>query len=124
MSQKTSGLSKVNLDPAKAKAACRKLAAQNRNHLAASETDAAALLATHAERLIDRFGKGIYAAYFPIRSEISPLDLLARLAGLGCSTALPITPAEGDEGGDIKASWTRKKKAAKTTCNRRCIHPL
>jgi hypothetical protein len=41
MSQKTSGLSKANLDPAEAKAACRKLAAQNRNHLAASQTDAA-----------------------------------------------------------------------------------
>ena len=95
MSQKTSGLSKANLDPAEAKAACRMLAAQNRNHLAASKTDAASLLATHAERLIDRFGKGIYAAYFPIRSELSPLDLLARLADLGCATALPVTPAEG-----------------------------
>ena len=60
-----------------------------------SKTDAAPLLATHAERLIDRFGKGIYAAYFPIRSELSPLDLLARLADLGCATALPVTPAEG-----------------------------
>ena len=95
MSQKTSGSSKANLDPAEAKAGCRKLAAQNRNHLAASQTDAAALLATHAERLIDRFGNGIYAAYSPIRSELSPLDLLARLAGLCCATALPITPAEG-----------------------------
>ena len=95
MSQKTSGLSKANLDPAEAKAACRKLAAQNRNHLATSETDAAAFLATHAERLIDGFGKGTYAAYFPIRSELSPLNLLARLADLGCATALPVTPAEG-----------------------------
>ena len=95
MSQKTSGLSKTNLDPAEAKVACRKLAAQNRNHLAASKTDAATLLATHAEQLIDWFGTGIYAAYFPIRSELSPLDLLARLADLGCATALPVTPAEG-----------------------------
>ena len=95
MSQKTSGFSKANLDAAEAKAACRKLAVQNRNHLATSETDAAALLATHAERLIDSFGKGIYAAYFPIRSELSPLNLLARLADLGCATALPVTPAEG-----------------------------
>ena len=68
MSQKTSGFSKANLDPVEAKAACRKLAAQNRNHLAARQTDAAALLATHAERLIDRFGNGIYAAYSPIRN--------------------------------------------------------
>ena len=95
MSQKTPGLSKANLDPAEAKAACRKLAARNRNHLAASKTDAAPLLATHAERLIDRYGTGIYAAYFPIRSELSPLDLLARLADLGCATALPITPSDG-----------------------------
>ena len=95
MSQKTSGLSKANLDPAEAKAACRKLAAQNRIHLAASKTDAALLLATHTEHLIDRFGKGIYAAYFPIRSELSPLDLLSRLADLGCATALPVTPVDG-----------------------------
>ena len=95
MSQKTSGLSKANLDPAEAKVASRKLAAQNRNHLAASKTDAAPLLATHAEYLIERFGRGIYAAYFPIRSELSPLDLLARLADLGCATALPVTPTEG-----------------------------
>lgn len=95
MSQKTPGLSKANLDPAEAKAACRKLAARNRNHLAANKTDAAPLLATHAERLVDRYGTGIYAAYFPIRSELSPLDLLARLADLGCATALPITPSDG-----------------------------
>ena len=95
MSQKTSDLSKANLDPAEAKATCRMLAAQNRDHLAASKTDAAPLLATHAERLIGRCGKGIYAAYFPIRSELSPLDLLTRLADLGCATALPVTPAEG-----------------------------
>ena len=95
MSKKTPGLSKANLDPAEAKAACRKLAAQNRNHLATSETNAAALLAAHAERLIDGFGTGIYAAYFPIGSELSPLNLLARLADLGCATALPVTPAEG-----------------------------
>ena len=95
MSQKTSGLSKANPDPAEAKVACRKLAAQNRNHLAVSKIGAAALLATHAESLIDWFGKGIYAAYFPIRSELSPLDLLARLVDLDCATALPVTPAEG-----------------------------
>ena len=95
MSQRTSGLSKANLDPAAAKVACRKLAAQNRTLLAARETHAATLLATHAECLIDRFGRGIYAAYFPIRSELSPLDLLARLADLGCASALPVTPAEG-----------------------------
>ena len=66
MSQKTSGLSKVNLDPAEAKAGCRKLAAQNRIHLAASKTDAALLLATHTEHLIDRFGKGIYLSLIHI----------------------------------------------------------
>ena len=95
MSQKTSDLSKANLDPAEAKVACRKLAAQNRDHLATNETAAAIKLAMHAESLIDRFGKGIYAAYFPIRSELSPLDLLARLVDLDCATALPVTPAEG-----------------------------
>ena len=95
MSQKKSDLYKANLDPAEAKVACRKLAAQNRNHLATNEAAAAAKLAMHAKSLIDRFGKGIYAAYFPIRSELSPLVLLARLVDLGCATALPVTPAEG-----------------------------
>ena len=95
MSQKMSGLSKANFDPAEAKAACRKLAEQNRNQLARREANAATLLATHAKFLIDRFGTGIYAAYFPIRSELSPLDLLARLADLGCATALPVTPTGG-----------------------------
>ncbi len=82
-------------DPAAAKAACRKLAALTRAKLAAAEPDAARALADHAETLINRFGRGIYAAYFPIRSELSPLDLLGRLGGLGCVTSLPITPAEG-----------------------------
>jgi len=93
MSLPSSGLCRE--DPAASKAAFRKLAAAQRAKLAAAHPDAASALADHSEALINRFGRGIYAAYFPIRSELSPLDLLRRLGGLGCATSLPITPAEG-----------------------------
>jgi 5-formyltetrahydrofolate cyclo-ligase len=45
---------------------------------------------------LDQFGRGIYAAYLPIRSELSPLPLIARLADLSIQTAMPITPAPGN----------------------------
>ena len=83
------------LDPKAAKAACRKQAAFTRNELADAEPDAAAILADHASLLANRYGRGVFAGYVPIRCELSPLVLLERLAGFGCDLALPITPAEG-----------------------------
>ena len=53
-------------------------------------------MAAHADALLDQFGRGIYAAYLPIRSELSPLPLIARLADLSIQTAIPITPAPGN----------------------------
>lgn len=79
-----------------AKSACRKQAARRRNELAAAEPDAADILANHASLLVRRYGRGIFASYVPIRSELSPLVLLDRLAALGCDLALPVTPEEGN----------------------------
>ena len=83
----------VDLDAAKE--TCRKQAASKRNKLAFSELDAAAGLSDHASLLAIRYGLGVFAGYVPIRSELSPLILLDRLAGFGCELALPVTPADG-----------------------------
>ena len=56
---------------------------------------AAEQLAGHKNLLIQSFGTGLYAAYLPIRSEISPLPLIRALQKAGHETAMPITPAEG-----------------------------
>jgi 5-formyltetrahydrofolate cyclo-ligase len=52
-------------------------------------------LATFSQQLIASFGAGIYAAYIPIRSEISSLPLVDALRMAGVQTAMPITPVEG-----------------------------
>ena len=78
-----------------AKATCRKKAVLRRDELAAATPYAASILADHAPLLVNRYGKGVFAGYVPIRSELSPLVLLSGLAGLGCDLALPITPPEG-----------------------------
>ena len=77
------------------KAGCRKLAGYRRDELAVLELEAADLLSDHASMLVNLYGSGIFAAYVPIRSELSPLVLSARLADSGCDLALPVTPAEG-----------------------------
>ena len=46
--------------------------------------------------MLQRCGTGIYAAYLPIRSELSPLPLVAALTDLGIATALPVTPQSGN----------------------------
>ena len=83
-------------DPAEAKAALRKSAAANRAAAARDLPDAAAAVAGHADQLIARFGAGVYAAYLPIRSELSPLPLVsALLASKNIQSAMPITPEPG-----------------------------
>ena len=82
-----------NIDAAKA--ACRRQAALQRAKLADSAPDAAAMLASHAERITGQYGSGIFAGYMPIHSELSPLALLKNLVALGCDLALPITPEVG-----------------------------
>ena len=82
-------------DPAEAKAALRKIASKTRLAAASSQPSAADDLAAQAETLIARYGTGIYAAYLPIRSELSPLPLVAALQAAGIVTAMPITPEPG-----------------------------
>ena len=73
----------------------RAQAAKIRQQEADSHPDAAEKLAEYCRLLLDSFGRGVYAAYFPIRSEISPLPLIAALHDAGQPTAMPVTPAEG-----------------------------
>ncbi len=83
-------------DPADAKAKMRKQAAKIRQQEANRHPDAAEKLAGYCRLLLDRFGRGVYAAYLPIRSEISSLPLIAALHDAGQPTAMPVTPAEGN----------------------------
>ena len=78
-----------------AKIACRKQAVLQRAKLANASPDAGIMLAGHAAGLTGRYGCGVYAGYMPIHSELSPLELLENLVGLGCDLALPITPRAG-----------------------------
>ena len=78
------------------KAQMRKQAAKIRQQQADMHPQAAEQLAAHCAELMHSFGPGIYAAYLPIRSEISPLPLVAALHSAGQQTAMPITPAEGE----------------------------
>ena len=73
----------------------RKQAARIRQQEADHHPDAAEKLSVYYQLLLDEFGRGIYAAYLPIRSEISPLPLIAALHDAGVSTAMPVTPADG-----------------------------
>jgi 5-formyltetrahydrofolate cyclo-ligase len=82
-------------EPADEKIAVRKMASRHRQQLALADPDAAKRLAARVNTLIASFGKGTYAGYVPIHSELSPLLLLNALAGRGVQTALPVTPAPG-----------------------------
>ena len=86
----------ASVDPADEKQMLRRSATKIRKRLFEQQTQADISLAAHADVLLERFGRGIYAAYLPIRSELSPLPLIARLADLSIQTAMPITPAPGN----------------------------
>ena len=83
-------------DPAIEKAVLRKQAARHRSSLMADNPLAGDNLVRQLEVVLQRCGTGIYAAYLPIRSELSPLPLVAALADLGIATALPVTPQPGN----------------------------
>ena len=97
-------------DPAAAKSALRKQAGARRAGLVAEDPDAAVRLAAQSDIIADmaRWDKlaaderaaddrpAIVAAYLPIRSELSPLPLVDRLAARGIVTAMPETPAPGN----------------------------
>ena len=74
----------------------RKQAAKNRQQLADMHPQAAEQVATYCEELMHSFGPGIYAAYLPIRSEISPLPLVVALhsAGQQTATSQPLTAGQ------------------------------
>ena len=86
----------ASVDPADEKQVLRRSATKIRKGLFEQQSQADIALAAHADALLDQFGRGIYAAYLPIRSELSPLPLIARLADLSIQTAMPITPAPGN----------------------------
>ena len=91
----TDDLATSSDDLVSAKAQMRKQAAKIRQQQADRYPQAAEQLAAYCAELMQTFGHGIYAAYLPIRSEISPLPLVAALHQAGQQTAMPITPAEG-----------------------------
>ena len=82
-------------DPAAAKAQMRKQATLLRQQEVDNHPHAAEILAGHSQLLLTNFGSGVYAAYLPIRSEISPLPLIAALHHAGQPTAMPVTPTQG-----------------------------
>ena len=87
-------------DPAAAKADLRKQAAARRTALMESDPNAPARLAAQADIIINIAQQdapaGSVAAYMPIRSELSPLPLVAALSAAGIPTAMPETPSPGN----------------------------
>lgn len=80
------------------KADLRKANASLRAKAAAAMPESAARLASHASALLGSLLQShdvIVAGYWPIRSEIDPVPLLAVLVEAGCRTALPATPEPG-----------------------------
>jgi 5-formyltetrahydrofolate cyclo-ligase len=75
-----------------AKALMRKDAASRRAVLMSEQPEAPQHLAGFAAALIESFGVGVYAAYLPIRSELSPIALVGELVAAGMTTVMPITP--------------------------------
>ena len=83
-------------EPASEKAALRKQVARIRSLLITEYPSAGDDLTSHLDVVLQRCGRGIYAAYLPIRSELSPLPLFAALADRGIVTAMPVTPPPGN----------------------------
>ncbi len=83
-------------DFADEKAVLRTLAARNRVPLAAGNPSSADDLVGQLDLVLQRCGTGVYAAYLPIRSELSPLPLVAALLSRGIATAMPVTPEPGN----------------------------
>jgi len=90
----------MSTDPAAAKAELRTRASARRKQLMTSDPDAPARLAAQADIICTlarrRDPACIVAAYMPIRSELSPLRLVAALVAQGIVTAMPETPSPGN----------------------------
>ena len=86
-------------DPAAAKAELRQQAAIARKALIDADPEAPARLAAQADIIMRMVQAekpaGVVAAYMPIRSELSPLRLVAALVARGIVTAMPETPSPG-----------------------------
>ena len=86
-------------DPAAAKAELRQQAAIARKALVNADPEAPARLAAQADIIMRMVQAekpaGVVAAYMPIRSELSPLRLVAALVARGIVTAMPETPSPG-----------------------------
>jgi len=86
-------------DPAAAKAELRQQAAIARKALVNADPEAPARLAAQADIIMRMVQAekpaGVVAAYMPIRSELSPLRLVAALVAQGIVTAMPETPSPG-----------------------------
>ena len=57
--------------------------------------DAPMQIAQHAPILQKRYAPNIIAAFWPIRTEIDPIPVMARLCQAGAMSSLPVTPEEG-----------------------------
>ena len=90
----------MSTDPAAAKAGLRTQATSRRKHLMTSDPDAPARLAAQADIICALARRQdpacIVAAYLPIRSELSPLPLVATVVAQGIVTAMPETPSPGN----------------------------
>ena len=90
----------MSTDPVAAKAELRTRASARRKHLMTSDPDAPARLAAQADIICALARRQdpacIVAAYLPIRSELSPLPLVATVVAQGIVTAMPETPSPGN----------------------------
>lgn len=73
----------------------RKQAAITRKKAFEAMPDARFRLASFHEELTRLYAPKIVAAYWPIRTEIDPVPLLAKLCEKGATACLPVTPEEG-----------------------------
>ena len=73
----------------------RKQAAITRKQAFDAMPDAPQRIARHADILQMRYAPKIIAAFWPIRTEINPIPLMAALCQSGATSCLPVTPEEG-----------------------------
>ena len=73
----------------------RKQAAIRRKQAFDAMPDAPQRLVHYADMLQRRYVPKIIAAFWPIRTEIDPIPLMAALCRKGATSCLPVTPEEG-----------------------------
>ena len=73
----------------------RKQATITRKQAFDAMPDAPQRIARYADILQMRYAPKIIAAFWPIRTEINPIPLMAALCSNGATSCLPVTPEEG-----------------------------